>query len=73
MMFASGENPSHSTSIERLYDTLRVVDVSTLLPLLAPGARQRIDDGDLCVSELLVSAQWLGMTEPEEIFRRARA
>lgn len=58
---------------EELFATLRARDVSGLTSRLNSGGLHRIATGKLTVSEMLVSAEWLGMPEPEEIFRGTRA
>lgn len=52
-----------------LLDALRQVDVTQLVLRLNENALERIRIGDLSVSELMVSAEWMGMEKPEDIFR----
>lgn len=56
-------------SPDELLGALRQVDVTPLVPRLNDGALDRIESGDLAISEMMVAAEWLGMERPEEIFR----
>lgn len=59
-------------NVDALLDRLRTMDVSDLIPRLWPGARSRIAAGTLVVSELVVSAMWLGL-DPVELWSEHRS
>ncbi len=53
-------------------EELRRRDLSALLPKLWPGAECRLAVAELTVSELIVSASWLGIEPPVRAFRDYR-
>lgn len=60
------------TTPTRLMEELRRRDLSALLPKLWPNAERRLAVAELTVSELIVSACWLGIEPPVRAFRDYR-
>ncbi len=57
------------TTPARLVEELRRHDLSALLPKLGPHAEHRLAVAELTVSELIVSADWLGIEPPVRAFQ----
>lgn len=65
----SRDDVSGIATPRQLCAALQNRSVAMLLPQLGPDAERRISTGDLTVSEIVVAAQWLGISPPFEVFR----